>query len=155
MIYGHICNVAAEMKLYPAAIQAGLKYLATTDFSGLALGKHVIDGDNLFALVQEYSPEPAGARKAETHAKYIDIQCVLQGEEVIGYSPVGSAEVAEDKLAEKDAMFYNSVKGEVFIPMPAGTFAVFYPWEIHRPGCAAGAAGSVKKVVVKVAVKSL
>jgi len=34
--------------------------------------------------------------------------------------------------------------------MEAGSFAVFFPWDIHRPACAINEPASIRKVVVKI-----
>ena len=39
--------------------------------------------------------------------------------------------------------------------MRPGNFAVFFPEDIHRPGCADGQSGKIRKIVVKVAVSEL
>lgn len=150
-------NLTQEMALFHPLLQKGMQYLRDTDFAKLAVGRYEIDGDNLFALVQEYEPQPKPERKAETHAKYADVQYVAQGQECIGFARLTPAcEVAEDKLAEKDAVFYKTVKDEVGLVLNAGAYAVFMPADVHRP-CCLGPAGKVrvKKVVLKVKVSEL
>lgn len=153
MIFGHIGNLGQEKAALCPTLQKGLEYLRKTDFGAVSPGKYEIDGDRMYALVQEYHPQPKGDRKAERHKKYIDIQYIAQGEECIGfalYTP--ECEVLEDKLAEKDAVFYKTVKDEIALNMPAGTYAVFFPNDIHRPCCLGPADALVKKVVLKIKV---
>ncbi|EGO65383.1 YhcH/YjgK/YiaL family protein [Acetonema longum] len=157
MIQGDMKNLDQELFLFHPLLQKGLQYLKNTDFSKLAAGRYEIDGDILFALVQEYEPQPKQDRKAETHAKYADVQYVAQGQECIGFARLTpDCEVAEDKLAEKDAVFYKTVKDEVDLVLDAGSYAVFMPADVHRP-CCLGPAGrvQVKKVVLKVKVSVL
>ena len=81
---------------------------------------------------------------------------MVAGEEKIGVAPlVAGYEVVEDKLAEKDAIFYANLQDEVELGLKAGMFAVLFPWEVHRPNCAAGEPGKVRKVVMKISVDSL
>jgi len=43
------------------------------------------------------------------------------------------------------------ITNENFVIVKPGEFAVFFPWEVHRPNCQAGDKPSqVKKVVLKV-----
>jgi biofilm protein TabA len=141
-----------EMKpyLHERLIKA-IEYLATTDFSKLAKGDYPIDGKLIFAKVSSYDTKPSEEKKWEAHNDYIDVQFLASGHEKIGYVIRGNQEVIEDKMKEKDVAFYRNDKlgGEALLG--EGRFAIFFPWELHRPGCQSGkAAETVQKVVVKV-----
>ncbi len=69
------------------------------------LGKHDIDGNNLFYLISEDTTEPQAARRAEYHARYLDIQIVLRGIEGMTFSTLPAGEPQTDWLAEKDIAF--------------------------------------------------
>ncbi|MDR3559833.1 MAG: YhcH/YjgK/YiaL family protein [Negativicutes bacterium] len=151
MIFGHIDHFAKARELYPQSLQKGLAFLRDTDFSAMSVGRHEIDGDKMFALVQEYQPDVKENRKAETHEKYIDIQYIVSGEEIMGYANLtATAEIAENRLADKDALFYKNVENETELQASAGMFAVFFPWDVHRPGCVKKAGALVRKVVLKI-----
>jgi len=148
MIVGHINN--CEKELYSPVLIAGLKFLAQTDFSKWENGRHEIDGDNMVAIVQEYLPDIRENRKAETHGKYIDIQYLVAGEEIIGYCNLTTeVEVAEDCLVDRDAVFYKALTSETDVRVLPGMYAIFFPWDIHRPGCVSKPGISVRKVVLK------
>jgi YhcH/YjgK/YiaL family protein len=132
-------------------IPEALEYLAKTDFSALPNGKHTIDGDRLFAVVQRYKTKPVAEGRWEMHKRYIDVQYVAAGSERIGYEPLcESLPVEEAYDSSRDAAFYKA--SGVLLPVTAGMFAVFTPDEVHAP-CLAPAepesAGDVLKVVVK------
>ncbi|MDU4960132.1 MAG: YhcH/YjgK/YiaL family protein [Sporomusaceae bacterium] len=155
MIFGQLCNLEKEKNAVGGVLRQGLEYLAKTDFKSMPVGRYEID-DNMYALVQEYVTQPKADRKAERHEKYIDIQYVDQGEEAIGFALMAAEnEVLEDKLAEKDAIFYKTVKDEVALVMPAGTYAIFFPADVHRPCCSSRQAETVRKVVMKIKVSAL
>ena len=122
------------------------------DFSQWKKGRHDIDGDNIYAMVNAYDTEPVSARRPEKHFVYTDIQIVVEGKEKIGYCPFDPTyKETENKKDKGDIVFYEKVKNENFVTLKAGDIAVFYPWEIHRPNCQSGSKpASVKKVVVKV-----
>lgn len=157
MILGHIKNLDVEKGAFSPTLVKGLAYLANTDFSTLVPGRYELDGDKMFALVQDNQTQPKAQRKAETHEKYIDVQYIAEGVEVMGYalnSP--EHEIKENLLAEKDAIFYKTVKGEIDLVVFQGMYAVFFPHDVHRPGCMYGAEPSiVKKVVLKIAVSAM
>jgi YhcH/YjgK/YiaL family protein len=155
MIFGQLSNLAKEKAAIGGVLQQGLEYLAKTDFKSLAVGRYEVD-ENIYALVQEYVTQPKADRKAERHEKYIDIQYVDQGEEAIGFALLSPEnEISEDKLAEKDAVFYKTVKDEVALVMPAGTYAIFFPADVHRPCCVSKQPEQVRKVVLKIKVSAL
>jgi len=156
MIYGQLKNFEQEKAAFSPALQKGLLYLKNTDFSTLAVGRYDIDGDTIFALVSEYVTEPKEDRRPESHQKYIDIQYLALGEEMIGCSLLSPEyEVLQDELALKDLMFYKAVKQEVDMLLKPGVYAVFFPNDVHRPCCMASSAARVKKVVIKIALAAL
>ncbi|QJW49011.1 YhcH/YjgK/YiaL family protein [bacterium BFN5] len=156
MIIGNIANLDRELNQLPTALQKGLKYLTATNVKQLPVGRYDIEGDNLFALVSNYKPQPQEHCKAETHVKYIDIQFIVSGEELMGYSAWSTAhEILEDCSAERDAIFYKTVDNESNVLLSEGTYAILFPWDVHRP-CGLGAyGGEVKKVVLKIAMDLL
>jgi biofilm protein TabA len=151
MIFGSIQNLESDRKYLGKALVRGLEYLAKTDFSKVEAGRYEIEGAAFFALVQEYRTAPKGEKKPEAHRKYVDIQYVFQGSEVIGFgleNPVN--EISEDRLAEKDVLNYKSVQDEVDLILTPGMYTVLFPQDVHRPGCHYGEGGNVKKVVLKI-----
>ncbi len=156
MILGHIKNLQQEKGLFAQALQTGLEYLAKTDFTGLAPGKYEIAGSDIYASLSEYTTDRKENKKPEAHVKYVDIQYMISGTENIGCADLAPGlAIKEDKLAEKDVIFYQAVEGETDLKMSAGMYAVFFPWDVHRPGCAAGDPAPVRKVVVKVRADKL
>jgi biofilm protein TabA len=63
--------------------------------------------------------------------------------------------VAEDLLEERDLIFYKDVKNETFINMNEGDFCVFFPDDVHRPGCERGGSSEIRKIVYKINVDLL
>ncbi len=53
MIFDKIENRALYSEIN-ARIKAALNYISSTNLDSIKLGKHIIDGDNIFALVNEY-----------------------------------------------------------------------------------------------------
>lgn len=156
MIFGKLDDLGKDRPHLAKALVKGLDYLQKTDFSKVAVGKYEIEGTSLYALVQEYQTAPKAEKKAETHAKYIDIQYIIQGKEVIGFAPFSPEnEVMENLLDQKDIIFYKSAKGEMDLVLSDGMYAIFFPEEVHRPGCNYESGGPVRKVVVKIAMSLL
>jgi len=149
-----ITDILSNSNLYKNVhprLAAGLEWLRATDLLNLPLGKTVIDGEHLFALVQEYTPKPPELGKLEAHRRYWDIQYVARGEERMGWVNLGEVTVSEPYHAEREVGFFTGKCN--FIRVPAGSFTVFAPQDVHMPGVAPAdekAIGIVRKIVVKV-----
>ena len=129
------------------ALRRALEFMANTDPGALPPGRTDIDAD-IWCLVSEYDTRPAQELKWEAHRVCTDIQLVLAGAEDIGYAPVSSMRTSVEYDAERDVMF---LEGEgVLVPALPGRFVVLMPQDAHMPGIAHGAAGRVKKLVIKV-----
>ena len=152
MINGNKNNISALAPYLSQRLQKALAYIAATDFSKVENGEYEIDGRNVFARVNTYATEPKEARRPEKHNDYIDVQFVARGSEAIWYAPLCDKPVViENKAATDDVIFYADAHEANCVNLSAGDFAVFFPWELHRPNCSpADGAGNVQKIVVKV-----
>lgn len=156
MIFGYLKQWNQQKHLYAPTIQKALDWLQTTNLESLPTGRHLIEGERMYAMINEYMTEPKEKRQAEAHRKYVDVQYVAAGEERIGIAPlVTDCAVLEDKLVEKDVIFYANPADEIELCLKPGMFAVLFPWEVHRPNCAVGKPGPVRKVVIKISAESL
>ncbi len=157
MIIGNLLNIKKEISLYPSGIQAGLKFLLETDLFSLSLGEHEIKGKQIYAKVTEYETEPKEQRRPESHEKYIDIQYICSGEEMITSAPIaGIGEIDEDCLHERDILFYKNVAAETQVILTQGMFAVFFPWDVHRANCnTSEQPNKIKKILLKISMDVL
>lgn len=149
MIIDQLTNVHLYRSLHPR-LAAAFDFLQQNDLLALPLGKTVIDGEHVFALVQEYTPKPAAAGRYEAHERYWDVQYVASGVERIGWGNLARMAVTEPYDADRDVGFFAG-PGDLLL-VPAGTFTVFAPQDVHMPGVAVdeSPASRVRKVVVKV-----
>ena len=134
-----------------ASIERALEYLADTDFTALEDGRHPIDGEAIFALVSSYETEPESARSFEAHRKYIDVQYLLSGREIIHWAALQELAPAGEYSAEKDIVFLSG-ESRARLQLTPGTFALFFPEDAHKPNCAWDDPEAARKVVVKVRV---
>jgi YhcH/YjgK/YiaL family protein len=118
-----------------------------------AVGRHEIDGDSVYALVQRYHTRPVEQMQFEAHRRYIDIQYLASGCEVIQWAPLASLAAATKPYdAVTDAALYATTPGMTPMQLQAGQFAILFPDDAHAPCCAWGDLAEVLKVVVKVEV---
>lgn len=154
MIFGHISQ--PNPCRLPAAIEKALNFLRTTDFSQLSPGVVEIDGKTIFAQVIDLTTREPHENRPEVHRRYLDIQFLAWGEEKIGIAiDTGNNEVSEELLEQRDIIFYHHSENESFIEMIPGSYAIFFPQDVHRPACNKNGATPIRKIVVKVAVSAL
>lgn len=147
---GHI----ARQTVMTGALKRAIDFLGRRDLADLPDGREEIDGDRVFALVQRYETAKADKPRFECHRKYIDVQFLASGEEVIGWAPAGSMTVTEAYDAGRDICFGTVGPGKwVPLRLEAGQLAVLWPEDAHAPKMAAGAPSRVMKIVVKVAAE--
>jgi YhcH/YjgK/YiaL family protein len=148
MIIDRLSNPTPPYAL-PERLARARDYLRATDLQSLPVGRHDLDGDRLFALVQDYTTRAPGECVWEAHRRYIDVQCVAAGVERIGVATMGSLRERAAYDESRDVVFFEP--GSEYVTIRAGMFAIFGPEDIHSPGHAAGAPTLVRKVVVKAA----
>lgn len=148
MIFDTLKNVDNYKGL--GRVYDALKFLSETDFSKIDLGRYELDGDNIFYMVQSYDTDP-DKTISEAHKKYIDIQYMVEGEEIIGVADISEDKELTEAKEENDVWFYDC-KTEPLV-LSTGKYMVLYPNDLHCPGVATnGTALTCRKVVVKVKV---
>ncbi len=149
MITDTIEHATLYYRLGPG-VKVALEYLAQAELLEADPGRHELDA-GCCAIVQDYRTAPRGEKRWEAHRKYIDVQYLASGVELIGYADRSSLSSTD---AYDDANDIEWFEGEgSFIRAQAGTFAVLFPHDAHMPGVAPGTPGPVRKVVVKVPVE--
>ena len=124
------------------------EYILNTDFSTLTLGKHPIDGDDVFAIFMEYDTKPADECVLEAHKRYLDVQYVVGGTEQIGWVAYDEQEPTVTYNEKDDYWLFKAP--HYLITFKEGDFGVFYPDDLHMPGVEVSSPSKVKKLVVKV-----
>lgn len=138
--YGRYKNISERLG-------KAFEYISATDFTKIAPGKYEVDGDAIFAIVQEYDTKDEADCNLEGHFKYIDIQYIVSGEEIISVVPLTN-QIPVTKNEENDYAFYNCVASPITIR--AGMFTIFFQDDLHKPCMKSGSVSKVKKVVMKV-----
>ena len=101
-------------------------------------------------MVQAGTTKPLDGALLEAHGKFLDIQYILEGGEVVGWAPTDSLTPEGDFNEEKDyGMFSGSCTP---ITVPAGYCYVVFPEDAHAPGKHLETPNDYKKIVVKLAL---
>ncbi len=131
-------------------IKKALRYISKTDFTKLENGTYDIVKDEIFAIVSRFETVDAKVEKPEVHRKYIDIQYVFEGEEVLGLAIKQSQTVYQEYNVDDDYELYDA--DLEYVKFGKGMFAIFFPNDLHAPSVHIKKATSASKVVVKVLI---
>jgi YhcH/YjgK/YiaL family protein len=154
MIVADVKELYNQIPASPRLMQA-LNYIRTANALELPDGRYEIDGVEVYALIQSYQTLPIDENaKYEAHRKYIDVQFIASGVEIMGWVPLEQMQVTKEYNPEKDVCLGTCpVNIATLTRVEAGQAAIFFPQDAHAPKLACGDPASVKKIVVKVAVE--
>ncbi|MGN6568816.1 MAG: YhcH/YjgK/YiaL family protein [Flavipsychrobacter sp.] len=130
-------------------IAKAFDYLVNTNLQHILPGKYQIDNDNIFAIVQEYHTLDAATEQMEAHRKYIDVQYIINGGELVGHAFLSDQQLSKEYSEEDDFLLVPDVP-DFFTCFKAGMFMIFFPTDLHMPCIKVEKPATVKKVVVKV-----
>ena len=153
MIVDKIENSDLYAKLSERIAKA-FEILKETDFASKEDGKYEVEGEELFYVVERYTTKPIEQGKLEAHKKYIDVQFVTSGEELIGFSAIDKLETEEPYNEEKDIAFYKVPEQITKVNLEAGMFCILFPQDGHIPGRQLNGPSNVLKVVVKAKINA-
>ena len=114
----------------------------------LPVGRYELDGDRLYAMVQEYETRDEW-ELFEAHRRYTDLQFIVSGREYMECTDLCDCKVHTPYDEEKEAGFYTLDGLKRGIEMKEGDFVIFFPHDAHRPTLSLGKKHKVKKIVVK------
>ena len=116
---------------------------------GIQAGEYAI-GDWVIVKVKDYDTKLRRDSLFESHVKYINVQYMIQGEEIITLAPVDSLTVCKPYDADKDIVFYSSSNLGADHLLKPGQPMIIQPREGHMPGVAIDRISEVKKAIVKI-----
>nr|WP_294992199.1 YhcH/YjgK/YiaL family protein [uncultured Sediminibacterium sp.] len=147
MVIDQLSNAARYYGL-GTLIEKALLFLQHTDLNTLENGKHELEGDALFAIVQEYDTKDPAQEKLESHKKYIDVQFVVSGTEKMGHALLKKQTPSRAYNPEDDYMLFDETP-DFFSIVNEGMFTIFFPTDLHMPWIRNGSSSHVKKIVIK------
>lgn len=113
-------------------------------------GRHDVEC-GIFYNVDVYTTKIENVVGYESHCKYIDIQCLLEGEERILVKPISDLHCTMSYEPSRDAAFYaHDTHDASELVLRSGRFAIFHPNDGHEPQLCYTDPMPVIKVVIKV-----
>ncbi len=146
-------ELEAQMSKNPVQWQAAVDFLKNNNLMTLADGRHEITSDGVYANVQEYESKLESVYEA--HRKYIDIQCVVSGQEYIYVENIDCvSDPVSDYSEKKDIQFFRTASKPKEVLADKDNFVILFPYQAHMPCMAIdGKPVHIRKVVVKIPVK--
>lgn len=148
MILDKLSNSNLYSDIHPRFSKV-FEFIKNNDLTTLELGKHVIEGENIFMVLMEYDTQNVSECKAETHKKYIDIQYMVSGEEHVGVKILHNETATTPYNSDGDFMFYT-IHNLPEIQLISGHFAVFFPDDIHKTMIQIEQPKKLRKAVFKI-----
>jgi biofilm protein TabA len=151
MVLDTLNNSAAYNSLNPLFAKA-FAFLKTVKESDFDSSKKEIHGEDCFALFFKTEGKGSETIVMEAHKKYIDIQYVFKGSDLMGYKPLDECKDINKPYDEKDDYMLFNDAPNAYILVTENNFSVFFPADVHAPLVGRGA---MLKVVVKVNCEAL
>ena len=160
MFYGNINNefFDKQCNLMPKPLALCLKYLKENDMTKAEAGVFDLNLGNSNCILQvlDLQTNDRNSLRPEIHRKYIDVQFLASGgpEEAAFWSDDCSLEVDENLLSTKrDILFYKNSdtikEGRIYLT--PGTYACYFPWDVHVPAIKVGKESKpIRKIVIKI-----
>lgn len=138
---------SAEYESLHPEFAAVLAFLKQHQNEKLETGKHDVPGTRSFVIVSQDLGRGKSDSPLEVHREYIDIQYVVEGKELIGWSPLDACKQPTSEFdPSRDIGFFQDLPQSWLVVRP-GQCAVFYPEDAHAP---LAASGPVRKIVAKI-----
>ncbi|QLB13681.1 YhcH/YjgK/YiaL family protein [Bisgaardia hudsonensis] len=153
MIFGDLTTENFKLNL-PKVIADVCDHLKTLDLINLEKGRHDLT-DQIYMNVMEPETAASESKQAELHRQYIDVQVLISGQEWIEYA-VNTPDLSQyTPYDEKDDyQLIPDIPNKSTIKLTPNMFAIFFPYEPHKPCCNVdGKVVNLKKLVVKVPVE--
>lgn len=139
-----IFDTLENINRYGIDLQFVADFLKKENFQA---GKIEIDADDKFAIGLSYATSNGEKLLWEAHRKYLDIHCILEGEEKILINDI--EEMTSTKDYEEDYELFEGAKSQE-IYMKPGSFLILFPNEVHKTGMSSKETSQqVKKLVFK------
>ena len=135
---------------FPQRWKLVFDFIKNNDLGQIPLGITELSEEVYFNM-QEYTTRDFGELILEAHQKYIDLQYVISGRELIGSGCLSEAVNVAPYNEETDYAGYKLPIFPFYLANP-DYFFIFFPNQPHLPGVNAGKETPMRKVVFKIKI---
>jgi len=150
-----ILDTMENMAVYalPTGVTQVLNAVKSFSAEDFAAGKVFLDGENVYLNKAAYETHAADTARMEAHRKYLDVMCVLEGEETVYVYPTRKLNnVTMPYSEEKECLLADFEPGATAVRLTTGMCLILFPQDAHAPGCDAKETCAVKKIIGKVRI---
>ena len=135
-----------EKRCFEAAI-----FLSHLEGDALTLGRHDVN-DEFFYNVIEYETTGETEVLFESHRKYVDVQLLLEGEEILQVVDINRLKLSIAYDSINDCSFYEPESNVASTVLRPGSIMILYSKDAHRSLSFNGIKRKVRKIVGKISV---
>ena len=129
-------------------LEEALAWLGGEGLQNLEPGRYPLGDSGAVAILAAGQTVPEQEEEWEAHRRFADLQVVLSGEEVMGFSPLAGMIPKGEYSGEDDCVLLEGPGN--FMLVRAGGFVVFTPGDAHKAMLETSSGpGEVRKVVFK------
>ncbi|MBO5945468.1 MAG: YhcH/YjgK/YiaL family protein [Clostridia bacterium] len=107
--------------------------------------------DDCYINVQSVQTKPE-TPLMEAHVKFVDIQCLINGEEKIYYTEKEGLPIIKEYNEDGDAALYSFNEKSDAVTYKSGEAIILYPCEAHLPNRTVNEPVQIKKAILKIAL---
>jgi YhcH/YjgK/YiaL family protein len=142
-----------DLEMIKSINENAYNFLKNNEGLNYSDGKYEI-GNGVYVNIESYESFWRYERSFESHEKFIDIQYMIQGEEIITVADAKKLKIKVSYDDAKDVTFYeNSLDGLDYV-IRTGEFLILMPGEAHMPCISVNGKKKIRKAVVKVPLDS-
>lgn len=134
-----------------ARVNHALAYIQNLDFKNLNDGKTEVDTD-FYYIVQRYNTKDVSKCQFESHKKYVDVQIMVEGSEIMDLADISRLYVKQSYNSEDDYILWNEPERFTRTTLRQGDYIVIYPETAHRGAVKLQTNEKVLKILGKVRI---
>ena len=128
-----------------------VNFLTQLNAEDLTLGRHDVN-ECFFYNVIEYNTTDEIDKPYESHRKYVDIQLLIVGEEVMQVNDVNRLHISASYDSYKDCTLYRPSRSAASFLLRPKSVLILYPKDAHRSMAFNGNVCNIKKIVGKIRI---
>lgn len=113
-------------------ILAAKEYLYSIDISKVERKRQYVVNDDFFYSIQTYERNNANQNKLQSYRKYVDVQIVIEGSEIVELADISRLTAFKEYDKERDVIMWNEPLRMTSVSLRAGDCMILYPENAYR-----------------------